>query len=436
MFSAANRWLRVLNSSPASSKERGDGMLVSLAIAVAVVGEVILCGIIILRIAYTEIDWLAYIQEVTGFLEGERDYYNLRGDTGPLVYPAGFVYAYSLMYWLTDSGQDIVTAQYIFMALYVSLIMFVLSIYRRAASRAMPLWAIFMVCASRRVHSIFVLRLFNDGVAMWLLYLAVYLFLLDSRWRLGCVSYSLAVGVKMNILLFAPGLLLLLVQANGFVGTAVCLSICAGVQLLLGAPFLLHHPVAYLVRSFELGRVFKFEWTVNFKFLSEEIFVSPVLSVVLLALTVATLGLFAFKWMRSCPPPLATFDRRVGNIRGDAEPSGVDGVWIGRQLSQEYMVKTLFVSNFIGVVFCRSLHYQFYSWYYHTLPFLLWQTNYPVVVRLAVLVGTEFAFNIFPATPASSVLLQVCHVVLFVGLLKAPVALTRPSPSKSDDKDQ
>ena len=44
----------------------------------------------------TEIDWLAYIQEVTGFLEGERDYYNLRGDTGPLVYPAGFVYAYSV----------------------------------------------------------------------------------------------------------------------------------------------------------------------------------------------------------------------------------------------------------------------------------------------------------------------------------------------------
>lgn len=30
-----------------------------------------------------------------------------------------------------------------------------------------------------RVHSIFVLRLFNDGVAMWLLYAAVYLFLLN-----------------------------------------------------------------------------------------------------------------------------------------------------------------------------------------------------------------------------------------------------------------
>lgn len=53
----------------------------------------------------------------------------------------------------------------------------------------------------------------------------------DSRWQLGCLTYSLAVGVKMNILLFAPGLLLLLLQANGVLGTAVCLSICAGVQV-------------------------------------------------------------------------------------------------------------------------------------------------------------------------------------------------------------
>lgn len=48
------------------------------------------------------------------------------------------------------------------------------------------------------------------------------------------MSYSLAVGVKMNILLFAPGLLLLLVQANGIGGAAVCLSICAGVQVRVG----------------------------------------------------------------------------------------------------------------------------------------------------------------------------------------------------------
>lgn len=43
----------------------------------------------------------------------------------------------------------------------------------------------------------------------------------------------------MNILLFSPGLLLLLLQANGFAGTAICLSICAGVQV---KPQLSHDP--------------------------------------------------------------------------------------------------------------------------------------------------------------------------------------------------
>lgn len=33
----------------------------------------------------TEIDWVAYMQEVEGFLNGSWNYTELRGDTGPLV---------------------------------------------------------------------------------------------------------------------------------------------------------------------------------------------------------------------------------------------------------------------------------------------------------------------------------------------------------------
>jgi alpha-1,3-mannosyltransferase len=47
------------------------------------------------------------MQEVKGFIDGERNYLNLKGDTGPLVYPAGFVYIFSGLYWLTDAGKDI-----------------------------------------------------------------------------------------------------------------------------------------------------------------------------------------------------------------------------------------------------------------------------------------------------------------------------------------
>lgn len=117
-------------------------------------------------------------------------------------------------------------------------------------------------------------------------------------------------------------------------------------QLLLGAPFLIDHPVAYLMRSFELGRVFQYKWTVNFKFLDEGTFVSPRLSVALLALTVLVLGCFAVKWLRARGPA----------AWGEAKPDvGKTG---SKKLPAAYVVKTLFVSNFIGIVFCRSLHYQ------------------------------------------------------------------------------
>ncbi len=39
----------------------------------------------ILVIVDTEIDWIAYMQEVEGFLNGTHDYMQLKGDTGPLV---------------------------------------------------------------------------------------------------------------------------------------------------------------------------------------------------------------------------------------------------------------------------------------------------------------------------------------------------------------
>ena len=44
---------------------------------------------------------------------------------------------------------------------------------------------------------------------------------------------------------------------------------------------------------------------------------------------------------------------------------------------------TLFTANLIGIAFARSLHYQFYSWYFHMLPYLAWRTDLPVLLRYA-----------------------------------------------------
>ena len=52
-------------------------------------------------------------------MQGERNYTNLKGSTGPLVYPAGFLYIYSALYWLTGGG-DILSAQLVFVGIYLA----------------------------------------------------------------------------------------------------------------------------------------------------------------------------------------------------------------------------------------------------------------------------------------------------------------------------
>ena len=178
--------------------------------------ECVINVFVVLRVPYTEIDWVAYMQEVEGVRNGTYDYALLKGDTGPLVYPAGFVWIYYGLYLVTDSGKDVRLGQFIFVALYLLTLAAVFRLMVK--SKKLPPYAlVFMSLASYRVHSIYVLRLFNDPVAMLLLYVAVNLFV-SGHWSIGSVFYSLAVSVKMNILLYAPALFLAYLASLGIVG--------------------------------------------------------------------------------------------------------------------------------------------------------------------------------------------------------------------------
>ena len=110
---------------------------------------------------------------------------------------------------------------------------------------------------------------------------------------------SLAVSIKMNVLLFSPGLLVVYLLSLGWQGTLFQLAVCAVVQGVLGAPFIISNPVAYITGAFNFGRVFLFEWTVNWRMLPEWVFLSKTFHVVLLLLHLVVLLLFALKhWTR------------------------------------------------------------------------------------------------------------------------------------------
>jgi len=388
-----------------------DPRKLTLTAKLFIVLEIVLNILVIQIVPYTEIDWRAYMQEVEGFLNGTSDYSKLRGDTGPLVYPAGFVYVFSGLYYITSRGVNVRIAQYLFAALYVITLTLVFRIYART-KKVPPYVLILMCCTSYRIHSIFILRLFNDPIAMVLLYASINAFL-DNRWYLGSVLYSLAVSIKMNILLFAPALLVAYLCTLGMFKTLIHLSICGLIQLILGLPFLLKNPIAYIKGAFNLGRVFEFKWTVNWRFLPEEVFVHPYLHVSLLLLHVLTL--------LYCAPVWITYMKsyaKLKHVAKELKPQLRKKEKVDMSTVSQLFVYPLFVANFIGVMFSRSLHYQFYIWYYHTLPYIAWCTDYKTILKLTILGVIELCWNTYPSTVFSSAVLHLCHIILLYGILK------------------
>lgn len=151
------------------------------------------------------------MQQVTQVIAGERDYIKLHGDTGPLVYPAAHVYIYRVLYALTDEGQDIRLAQYIFVGVYLVTLALVMQCYRLAKA---PPYVFPMLILSKRLHSIFMLRLFNDAFAVMFLFAAILCY--QRRWwTVGSVAYSVGLGVKMSLLLALPAVGVVLWQAVG-----------------------------------------------------------------------------------------------------------------------------------------------------------------------------------------------------------------------------
>lgn len=317
-------------------------------------------------------------------------------------------------YAVTNRGENIRLAQYLFLVVYLANLALVFRIYLRA--KKVPPYVLILTClTSYRIHSIYVLRLFNDPIAMLLLFGAINAFL-DSRWSLGSLLYSLAVSVKMNVLLFAPALLLTYLTNLGLKRTIVQLCICAAVQFLLAIPFLIADPVAYLMGAFDFGRVFLHQWTVNWRFLPEIIFVNKLFHLTLLVVHIGLLALF-YKYSKVSLESYA----RLKSVETDIKDQFKKDTNFNMNTVSQLFLTPIFLSNLVGVACSRSLHYQFYVWYFNTLPYLAWSTHYSTSIRLIILGVIEFCWNTYPSTIISSILLHCCHAALIWGIYRTQI---------------
>lgn len=126
-----------------------DSRVVIAFASLLIVFDAALCAAIVARVPYTKIDWDAYMQQVRTFSDGERDYMRIEGDTGPLVYPAGFLYIFTALRYAT--GEAIFPAQIIFGGIYLVNLALVMAITAKAGTA--PVWTLALLCLSKRMVS-------------------------------------------------------------------------------------------------------------------------------------------------------------------------------------------------------------------------------------------------------------------------------------------
>jgi alpha-1,3-mannosyltransferase len=340
------------------------------------------------------------MQQVSLFVNGTTDYHLLKGDTGPLVYPAFHVYLYSALYYLTNHGTNIFQAQCIFALLYLVTIVLVLACYRRVGA---PPWLLATVVCSKRLHSIFLLRLFNDAWVAALLWGMIYAFQ-RKWWNAGAVSFTLGLGVKMSMLLVLPAAGVIVLQGHGTSEAAFIGMICAMAQMISSFPFLFEgEGWHYMSRAFDLGRKFLYKWTVNWRFVDEEVFSSSAFATSLLVVHVSLLLVFLqTRWIKPSSKGLGEFLYKYSRTMDHTLERGYE-----KNVTPTFVMDSVLGCMTIGLLCARSLHYQFYAYLGWATPYLLWRSGVHPVLVLANLALQEFAWLQYPSTTVSSITVVV-----------------------------
>ncbi|ODV86405.1 glycosyltransferase family 58 protein [[Candida] arabinofermentans NRRL YB-2248] len=393
--------------------------------------------VIIGLVPYTEIDYESYMQQLAQIEAGEFDYEKISGNTGGIVYPGGYVYFYSWMRWLTEDLDDMNSGQIAFRYLYMLTLIFTLAIYLSSGGHngkfSVKPYILYLICASKRLHSIYVLRLFNDCFTTFFMVATILVLQQASLYKKsnGLLSYiltllsadlfSVGISIKMNALLYIPAYLVVtyFLCDENLLKLVPILLFGIGVQIGMNWTFLSQGDEIrdhFIAGAFDFNRKFMFQWTVNWKFLTEDVFQSDLFHKGLLASHVTVLALFLFyRWLS----PNVT-GKSVGKFLKDSlkfwsstiHPSNVI---LSESNGTLFVALTMMTCNLIGVLFARSLHYQFLAWYLYSLPLLLKFTNLPGYVNVILFGLHEYCWNKYPTDAISSgLLVSILSVVLLM----------------------
>lgn len=202
-------------------------------------------------------------------------------------------------------------------------------------------------------------------------------------------------------------------------------------KVLIAYPFIYGNFSNYLSKAFEFSRVFLFKWTVNWRFVGEETFLGKPFSYLLIATHLGLLGLFgATRWLApSGWSPVEAINKFF------APPRQAEEIRIARRVTPEFVLTAILSCLVIGCLCARSLHYQFFVYIAWSVPFLLWRSGMHPVFVYAICFAQEWAWNVYPSTDASSMVVVGCLAItigsIWVGTSKLIPANAEPPEAEA-----
>jgi len=225
----------------------------------------------------------------------------------------------------------------------------------------------------------------------------------------------------MSLLLILPAFGVLLFLAHGTVKAISLAGLIVIIQALIGWEFLHVKTNSYMGRAFELGRVFTYKWTVNWRFIDEETFLSRKFAIMLIIGHILTIIVFIERrWLRAAGLQLADVVQALGKPFGPMKQRVV-----AQSVTPDLVMTSVLTANAIGMLFARSLHYQFFSWLSWTTPYLLWRAKLHPILVVGIYFAQEIAWNVYPSTSLSSITVVSCLALQVIAIYLATAPKTQ-----------
>lgn len=153
-----------------------------------------------------------------------------------------------------------------------------------------------------------------------------------------------------------------------------------------------------------------FKWTVNWRFVGEDVFLSRAFAYSLLLAHVCILIFFLqTRWVRPTSSDIIDFVRKYIPSRH----ARVDER-LSRNVTPLFVMDAMLGSIVIGLLCARSLHYQFYAYLAWATPYLLWRSGLGPIWVLGNWLIQEIAWLTYPSTSLSSGAV-VLQLILAIG---------------------